>query len=212
MSPHHLIFGHLLLAKKSAIQSSPECTSLIFARSDSSLSGYGPGLRPRHVADHLSSSLGCVLAIGSKPIPSGTRARKSPELRRWMRLPADNQDFASLEGQTWKKWFNPGFSASHLIRLVPQIGREVSLFCGILKERAQDGAVFLPEEATLYSAMDTIGQVCCKSFDGLRIPVLPLRRYPFYELISAFRAQIPWNVYGTEINPSVRWNPFRPYF
>lgn len=79
-----------------------------------------------------------------------------------MRPLTDNQDLVTLEGQTWKQWrhvFNPGFSASHLIRLVPQITEQVSIFCDILQERAQNDAVFQLEEATLNLTMDTIGLV-----------------------------------------------------
>lgn len=88
--------------------------------------------------------------------------RKSPELRRWIKPLANNQDLVSLEGQIWKQWrnvYNPGFSASHLICLVPQITKEVSVFCDILKECAQSGAVFPLEEPTVNLTMDTIGRV-----------------------------------------------------
>lgn len=79
-----------------------------------------------------------------------------------MRPLAQNEDLVSLEGQPWKHWrnvFNPGFSAGHLINLVPQIAKEVSTFCEILRERAQVGDLFPLEEATVNLTMDTIGRV-----------------------------------------------------
>ena len=87
---------------------------------------------------------------------------KSDGLRKYMRPLAENKDLVSLEGQPWKQWrnvFNPGFSASHLINLVPQIAKEVSTFREILRERAQVGDLFLLEEATVNLTMDTIGRV-----------------------------------------------------
>lgn len=88
--------------------------------------------------------------------------RKSPELRRWLRPLADNKDLVSLEGPTWKKWrnvYNPGFSASHLISLVPLIAEQVSVFCNILRERTKVDAIFPLEEATMNLTMDTIGRI-----------------------------------------------------
>lgn len=87
---------------------------------------------------------------------------KSDSLRRFLRPLTENKDLVSLEGQLWKQWrnvFNPGFSASNLIHLVPQIAKEVSTFCQILRERAQAGDMFLLEEATVNLTMDTIGRV-----------------------------------------------------
>ena len=79
-----------------------------------------------------------------------------------MRPLADNQDLVSLEGPTWKKWrnvYNPGFSASHLISLVPLIAEQVLVFCDILRERTKEKAVFPLEEATMNLTMDTIGRI-----------------------------------------------------
>lgn len=88
--------------------------------------------------------------------------RKSPEVARWIKPLANNQDLVSMEGHDWKHWrniYNPGFSASHLIQLVPQILKEVSVFRDILKERAQSGVTLPFEEATVNLTMDVIGRV-----------------------------------------------------
>ena len=42
------------------------------------------------------------------------------------------KDVVSMGGQEWKTWrniFNPGFSASHLMTLVPDVVRETTVFC-----------------------------------------------------------------------------------
>ena len=87
---------------------------------------------------------------------------KSDGLRRVLRPLAQNQDLVSLEGPAWKKWrnvFNPGFSASHMILLAPQIANEVSTFCQVMRERAKAGNMFLLKEATVNLTMDVIGRV-----------------------------------------------------
>lgn len=162
MPPHHPIFGHLLLAANVFSKIPRNAHPL-----------YLPGLiRQAH------PDVGQVFYIDLWPLsrpflvvssPSVARQfiqeyplRKSPELRRWLKPLADNQDLVTLEGQSWKQWrhvFNPGFSASHLIRLVPQMIEQISVFCDILQERAQDGVIFPLEEATVNLTMDAIGLV-----------------------------------------------------
>ncbi len=162
MPPHHPIFGHLLFAANL-------------------LSKLPPDAHPSYLPDLIRRAVpqvGQVFYLDmwpfSRPIlvvssPSVARQftqeyplRKSPEVRRWMKPLTDNQDLVTLEGQAWKQWrhvFNPGFSASHLVRLVPQIIGQVSVFCDILQERAKQDAIFPLEEITVNLTMDTIGLV-----------------------------------------------------
>ena len=162
MPPHHPVFGHLLLAKDLLSKIPPDAHPT-----------YLPGLIRQAFPD-----IGHVFYLDMWPFarpllivssPSVVQQftqerplRKAPELRTWIKPLANNQDLVSLEGQTWKKWrsvYNPGFSASHLIHLVPQIVQEVSVFCDILMERAESGTVFPLEEATVKLTMDVIGRV-----------------------------------------------------
>lgn len=162
MPPHHPVFGHLLLAK-----------NLLSKLPSDAHPSYLPGLVRREFPD-----VGHAFYLDMWPInrpllvvSSSSLAyqftqehplRKSPELRRWIKPLANNQDLVSLEGKSWKKWrnvYSPGFSASHLIHLVPQIAQEVSVFCDVLTGRAQSGAILPLEEATLNLTMDTIGRV-----------------------------------------------------
>jgi len=162
MPPHHPIFGHLLLAN-----------DLLSKLPRDAHPSYLPGLIRRAIPD-----VGQVFYLDmwpfSRPIlvvssPSVAQQftqerslRKSPEVHTWLKPLANNQDLVSLEGQGWKQWrnvYNPGFSASHLIHLVPQIAAEVSTFCDILNERVQSGAILPLEEATVNLTMDTIGRI-----------------------------------------------------
>jgi hypothetical protein len=162
MPPHHPIFGHLLLAN-----------DLLSKLPRGAHPSYLPGLIRRAIPD-----VGQVFYLDmwpfSRPIlvvssPSVAQQftqerslRKSPEVHTWLKPLANNQDLVSLEGQGWKQWrnvYNPGFSASHLIHLVPQIAAEVSTFCDILSERVRSGAILPLEEATVNLTMDTIGRI-----------------------------------------------------
>ena len=50
---------------------------------------------------------------------------------------------------TYTSIYNPGFSVSYLISLMPHILREVLTFYEILRERGYSGVVLALEEATL---------------------------------------------------------------
>lgn len=161
MPPHHPLLGHLLIAK-----------DLLSELPQHAHPSYLPGLIRRTFPD-----VGPVFYLDMWPVtlpllvvtsPSAAyqftqehSLRKSSELRRWIRPLADNKDLVSLEGQAWKQWrniYNPGFSASHLIHLVPPIAQEVSTFLEILRERAEAGVIFPLEEMTVNLTMDTIGR------------------------------------------------------
>lgn len=162
MPPHHPLFGHLLLAIDILSKLPPDAHP-----------SYLPSLIRRAVPD-----VGPVFYLDmwpfAKPIlivasPTAayqfTQERslpKSSELRAFLKPLAENKDLVSLEGQSWKLWrsvYNPGFSATHLIHLVPQIMKEVFTFREILRERSQARDVFLMEEVTVNLTMDTIGRV-----------------------------------------------------
>ena len=124
-----------------------------------------PEVGPVFYLDMWPFSLPILIASSSSTAYQLTQEHSQPKsygLRDFLRPLADNQDLVSLEGPIWKKWreiFNPGFSASHLIRLVPQIVKEVSTFCNVLRERSKTNAIFSLEEATVNLTMDTIGRV-----------------------------------------------------
>ena len=87
---------------------------------------------------------------------------KYPQLRAFIRPLTDNLDILSMEGQIWKKWravFNPGFSAAHLMTLVPGIVKEVETFCQILREHAEKEDIFQMKALTDNLTMDVIGRV-----------------------------------------------------
>ena len=67
-----------------------------------------------------------------------------------------------MEGTAWQEWrklSNPGFSASHLIKLVPMIVQEASIFMSLLAEHEAKGDVSHVKELTDNLTMDIIGQI-----------------------------------------------------
>ena len=67
-----------------------------------------------------------------------------------------------MDGREWKYWrniFNPGFSASHLMTLVPDIVRETMVFCEVLQGHARAQDIFPVKTLTDNLAMDVIGKV-----------------------------------------------------
>ena len=89
-------------------------------------------------------------------------ALKHPSLGRFLLPLMGTNNLISVEGQEWKFWrgiFNPGFSLSHLITLVPGIVQDTLTFCNVLEQHAKDGSLFQMEEATMRLTVDIIGRV-----------------------------------------------------
>lgn len=75
---------------------------------------------------------------------------------------AGRTNLVTAEFQEWKTWrsaFNPGFSASHLMTLVPGIVTNVSIFCDILREHARKNDLFRLEKHATRLTIDIIGKV-----------------------------------------------------
>lgn len=87
---------------------------------------------------------------------------KADPVRKFMYPLTQNNDLVTMEGQTWKKWrsiFNPAFSASHLITLVPAMLEAVSTYSDILAEHAERGDTFSLEHVTIGLTLTIIGIV-----------------------------------------------------
>jgi len=162
MPPYHPIFGHLLVVNR-FLSKLPRDMHLQCLPGQ--IRREIPDVGPVFYLDMWPFTLPILVVSSPSAAYQLTQERSPPKtegLRRFMRPLAQNEDLVSLEGQPWKHWrnvFNPGFSAGHLINLVPQIAKEVSTFCEILRERAQVGDLFPLEEATVNLTMDTIGRV-----------------------------------------------------
>ncbi|KAL9581629.1 MAG: hypothetical protein Q9203_005819 [Teloschistes exilis] len=114
-------------------------------------------------------------------------------------------DLATLEGQQWKTWrtvFNPGFSANYLMTVVPQMLKDVVVFCKILEKQAASGEVFAMDPLTINLNLDIIGRLALETTFGSQ-----RQKNSF---TSALRSQIRWLSFGNEANIFERWHPLRP--
>lgn len=87
---------------------------------------------------------------------------KFPAIKDFLYPLANGKDIVSMDGQEWKYWrdmFNPGFSASHLMTLVPDIVKETVVFLDVLNGHATKQDVFRMKNLTDNLAMDVIGKV-----------------------------------------------------
>lgn len=60
-----------------------------------------------------------------------------------------DHSLVSMDGKEWLKWrkiFNPGFSLTNLLTLVPGIVEDALTFCEVLEEHARKGDIFRLEE------------------------------------------------------------------
>ena len=87
---------------------------------------------------------------------------KFPAIKDYLYPLANGKDLVSMNGQEWRYWrdvFNPGFSASHLMTLVPDIVKETMVFLDVLRGHANKQDVFRMKNLTDNLAMDVIGKV-----------------------------------------------------
>ena len=134
-----------------------------------------------------------------------------------------NKDLVTMEGQPWKDWravLNPGFSASHLIKLVPRLLKAVHTYSDILAEHAQAKDMFFLERITIGMTMDIIGIVTLYAKpETVRLKsLLTITRDTHFnaqrsdnDFVSALREQILWLPAGSQLNPLQRLNPLRPF-
>lgn len=115
-------------------------------------------------------------------------------------------NMVSLEGGEWKRLrsaFNPGFSASHLITLVPYIVDASMAFYDVLNRKAKSGELFPMEEYATRMTIDIIGKVVLDSdFDSQKAT---------HPIVEAFRTRVGLMPSSTSIYPWDAADPLRPY-
>lgn len=121
---------------------------------------------------------------------------KHPEVEMFMQNFGGDSNLVSAEGATWKKWrsaFNPGFSAAHLMTMVPVIVDECAVFSEVMAEHAKKNDLFRMERAATRLTVDIIGRVVLDH-------ALNSQRTD-NELVSAFVSQTRWQRIGVQFNP-----------
>ncbi|KAI9816736.1 MAG: hypothetical protein M1826_001734 [Phylliscum demangeonii] len=205
MPPHHPIFGHILLLARILARLPADAHPHLLAdqirRRYPSLDSifyvdvwpFGPPIL------FLLSPDTALQCLHEQRLPKGAN------FRHFLRPLADGQDLVCLEGGAWRRWrtiFNPGFSAAHLMTLVPSMLDDVLVFRDILREHARTGDIFSLDVAASRVTMDIIGKVALNARFNTQRGSNPMT--------DALRSQIRWLTTGVEPNPLVRLNPLRP--
>ncbi|KAF2672088.1 cytochrome P450 [Microthyrium microscopicum] len=115
-------------------------------------------------------------------------------------------NMVSSEGSHWKRlrsMFNPGFSASHLMTMVPYIVDSSMVFLDILNKKAETGELFELEDVCTKLTIDIIGKVVLDSDFNSQKATHPI--------VDTFRTRIGLMPDVTSIYPWAGLDLFRPY-
>jgi sterigmatocystin biosynthesis cytochrome P450 monooxygenase len=88
--------------------------------------------------------------------------KKPASLHTWFHSITGGPNLFTMDEDEWRAWrkiFNPGFSQTHLVSLVPDIVKETRAYRDVLKSYAEADIMFRLDEATLWFTMDLIGAI-----------------------------------------------------
>ena len=86
---------------------------------------------------------------------------KPDALRTWFYSLAGGISMFDAPGEKWKSLralFNRGFSANHLLSLIPIMVEETEVYCDILRQHAKKGDMFYLDPTNLRFMLDVIGR------------------------------------------------------
>lgn len=162
MPPVHPILGHLLFCYK-VMSKLPKDVHPHYLPDQ--IRRAIPELGPIYYIDTWPFTTPMLVVASPDALHQITQAHvlpKFPAIRNFLHPLTNGPDIVSMDGQQWKTWrniFNPGFSASHLMTLVPDIVQETTTFCQILNEYAKEQTLFTMKSLTDNLAMDVIGKI-----------------------------------------------------
>ena len=167
-----------------------------------------PDLGPVYYVDTWPFGPQMLVVASTSSLYQVTQEHSLPKyhaMKSFLRPITNGLDIVTMEGQQWSTWrriFNPGFSASHLMTLTAAIIEETETFSGILERHSQHKTMFRMKDLTDNLAMDVIGRVVLDT-------QLESQKRP-NSLVDGLRMQIRWLTFGADVNPFVRYNPVRP--
>ncbi|KAF2651398.1 cytochrome P450 [Lophiostoma macrostomum CBS 122681] len=106
----------------------------------------------------------------------------------------------TMNNEQWKMWrslFSPGFSASHMLSLVPSVIDSMDVFCEILHEKV-DGGVFSLDDMATRLTMDVITKITLDTD-------LHNQRSE-HKVSRALNTILDWHSFW---DPRILWNPLR---
>lgn len=205
MPPHHPLWGHLALTAD-IFRSLPPLAHGNYL-GDEVRKRY-PNLNTAFYLDNWPFGPLVLIVLDPDMSYQLTQANSLPKhegLRHFVRPIAGKDALVTLEGPVWKRWrtiFNPGFSLSHIMTLVPSIVEEMMIFKNILQAHAEKGDIFHLEEMSLNLTIDIIGRVVMDHKFNSQLA--------YNDMTSALRKQVEWCTIGIEINPLEYLNFIRP--
>lgn len=162
MPPHHPLFGHLKLVAGIMSQLPSDVHGHVLPHQIRLLF---PDMGPMFYIDTWPFGPQMLVVAAPDPAYQITQSHSLPKfyaLRDYLRPMTGGSDLVTMEGSQWKTWrniFNPGFSGGHLMTLVPEMMKEVSVFCEILREAAGKSDIVLMDPITTRLSLDIIGRV-----------------------------------------------------
>ena len=122
---------------------------------------------------------------------------KSPLEANFLDIFLGPHNMVSVEGATWKNlrtMFNPGFSATHLMTLVPYIVDSSLVFYDVLRQKAETNELIGLEELGTRLTIDIIGKVVLDAdFDSQKKP---------HPIVETFRDRVN---YMPKSRPIAEW-------
>ncbi|KAF2649571.1 aflN/ verA/ monooxygenase [Lophiostoma macrostomum CBS 122681] len=201
--PQHSIFtGHLLLLKKHMERLPPDCTINTPLREIAQQFPRGMGYFD--LWPFTKPILFVINTFGASQVEKQLFDKPS-EVRSAFWVLTGGPNLFGMPQDQWKFWrpiFNPGFSASHMLELVPTIVRETEVFCQALRAKARSGEMIQLENLTIRLTIDVIAATVMET--RLHHQTTENR------FAASLRRQIEWTEFGTALNPITRYNFFRP--
>lgn len=162
MAPHHPVWGHLQVVGGIMSKLPKDAHSQVFPL----LIGRAmPDLGPAFYID--TWPLGYPMLVITDPDQAYqiTQVHSLPKfhaMRRYLKPLTGGNDLVSIDGKEWKTWrniFNPGFGSAHLMTLVPDILKDVSVFCKILRGLAEKSSIVQMDPLATKLTFDVIIRV-----------------------------------------------------
>ena len=162
MPPHHPVFGHLRLMGEIMSKLPNDVHGHVLPHQIELMM---PELGPVFYVDPWPFGPPILTVAAPDPAYQITQSHSLPKfhaLRDYMCPMTGGNDLVTMEGSQWKTWrniFSSGFSSSHLTTLVPDIMKDILIFCAILRDAAMKSNIILMDPLTTKLSLDVIGRV-----------------------------------------------------